>query len=266
MLSLVGFCSLRALFFGNVGLPDSLHRKSGSSSATFSEQELQVVNTFLAFSPNLLLVEPYHGLGNRLRAYASAAALARKSGRHLIVVWIPDVHVNARLGDLFEVKQHTVFDIPVLPTLERLNSDLLVYDYNSRGGKDKVLRDKSRSTIYARSAYILQSETKVYESDIRKELSKLRPVPQIQKRVVENVNKLTTESVIVGVHVRMQSNIQIDVPGIDLLPEGHPAGSSAMGPVKHSRDRCHYTAFIPHIKRILESNMNAKFLVATDDL
>ena len=49
-------------------------------------------HTLGTLPPNVLFVEPYHGLGNRLRAYASAAALAKMSGRALVVVWIPDVH------------------------------------------------------------------------------------------------------------------------------------------------------------------------------
>ena len=60
-----------------------------------------------------------HGLGNRLRAYASAAALAKKSGRHLIIVWIPDMHVDSHFCDLFDMDMHTDFDQPVLPALQR---------------------------------------------------------------------------------------------------------------------------------------------------
>ena len=37
----------------------------------------------------------------RLRAYASGAALAKKSNRKLVVIWNPDVHANYSWTDLF---------------------------------------------------------------------------------------------------------------------------------------------------------------------
>ncbi|GAB0497777.1 hypothetical protein MMPV_009114 [Pyropia vietnamensis] len=51
----------------------------------------------------LLVVHAAYGLGNRLRALGSAAAYAAATGRELVVVWVPDVHLGARLGDLFAV-------------------------------------------------------------------------------------------------------------------------------------------------------------------
>ena len=134
--------------------------------------------------PNVLFVEPYHGLGNRLRAYASAAALAKMSGRALAVVWIPDVHQWARFSDLFQVpKEVVVFDHAVLPALKTVRGRILYYDYNKKGGKDEVLRDRSRAAIYVRSAYVLQSDTKVTEQDIIVELQSLKPAYVVRRRV-----------------------------------------------------------------------------------
>lgn len=219
---------------------------------------------FATLPPNLLVVEPFHGLGNRLRAYASAAALAKKSGRKLVVVWIPDVHVNARLSQLFDTSSILVLEFPVLAALRHVRPDFLYYDYNAQGGKDKVILDKSRKPVYVRSAYILQAETKVSEADMNNALRELKPVSQIMARVSEEQNRLQHRGVFVGVHIRMLSDLDIDVPGISKLPAAHAAGAHSMGPVKLNRDRCHYKEFIPHLEQAVHNNRNVSFLVASD--
>lgn len=212
-----------------------------------------------------LFVEPFHGLGNRLRAYASAAALAKKSGRSLVVVWVPDVHIGANFTDLFQVPSGvTVVHFPILFYLMQNHDNLLVYDYNSKGGKDKILRDRSCSAIYVRSAYVLQSETKVVEADIVEELKALMPVPSVTRRATKGSAHLAGLKNIIGVHIRMQTDIEMDVPGISKLPAYHAAGISSMGPVESYRSRCHYSEFIPRFEEALVANRESVFLVATD--
>ena len=53
-----------------------------------------------------------HGLGNRLRAYSSAKAIADANGYRLILLWGRDVHCNVRFEDLFEPD-------PSVPIVER---------------------------------------------------------------------------------------------------------------------------------------------------
>ena len=43
-----------------------------------------------------------HGLGNRLRAFASVKALADATDRRLAVLWDRDIHLNASWDSLFE--------------------------------------------------------------------------------------------------------------------------------------------------------------------
>lgn len=51
-----------------------------------------------------LVVHVQHGLSNRLRALASAAAVAASLAMPLKVVWLPDHHCAARFSDLFRVR------------------------------------------------------------------------------------------------------------------------------------------------------------------
>jgi hypothetical protein len=57
-----------------------------------------------------LIIEPKNGLGNRLRALASAAVLAEKSNRILCVVWKKDMHFDAFFSDLFDESDILVSD------------------------------------------------------------------------------------------------------------------------------------------------------------
>lgn len=108
-----------------------------------------------------LFVDVQHGLCNRLRVMASAAVLAERTGRDLVVIWRPDHHCEARIGDLLdypgavieddmadlcrrqsavvynymEIEPGAVFEAPILP------------DPEEHAGKD----------VYIRSAYSLNS-------------------------------------------------------------------------------------------------------------
>ena len=73
-----------------------------------------------------LFLDAQHGLCNRLRAMASGAAVARSTGRELVVIWRPDAHCEARLSDLLD------FPWPVVETdfADRLRTEAgLVYNY-----------------------------------------------------------------------------------------------------------------------------------------
>ena len=215
-----------------------------------------------------MIIEPYHGLGNRLRALASASALSLKTGRKLVVVWIPDVHVNARLSDLYDVSSLVVFDTPIISSLRACHPKILEYDYTSQGRKDEKLKDHETVPIYVRSAYVLQSQTRVTEEDLSKQLNKLKPVPIVIDKISRMDSYITrlrgNTSRTVGVHIRMLSNLKLDVPGIENLSSYHSAGINSMGPVQKERSRCNYRAFIPHLESELYNDPKVLFLLASD--
>jgi hypothetical protein len=232
--------------------------------ALYSPEDHRAEKFLLQVPRNFIMIEPYHGLGNRLRAYGSAAALARKTGKTLIVIWIADPHVNATMQDLFDTTNITVVDYPVAPAVSRVFPETLYYDYNTDGRKDEILRDSASLPIYVRSAYVLQSETSVSEADISKELLSLT----LSREVLEHVQILEAKMVkradLIGVHIRMNTDITKDVPGIQNIKKNSPASAAHMGAVKSERGRCHYNGFIPHMEKVLEKNPLASFFVASD--
>lgn len=116
--------------------------------------------------PRLLVIEPMHGLGNRLRALASARALARSTGRILIVVWARDAHCLATWDALLASDElHDVY-VTSVPTRWPLSArdDAAwerwdVIDYMDDSQKDSSLRARSSPNhILVRSAYALHAD------------------------------------------------------------------------------------------------------------
>ena len=263
-LSLIlGLCTLN--LYGVVPrLDTSLASRNGA--VHFSDARTR---NFLETLPrNVLIIEPFHGLGNRLRAFASAAALARKTGRELVVVWLKDHHLNSSFYPLFDTSNLTIVNFPVQHLLSNSLEDVLTYDYNRIGGKDKLVLASSSLPIYVRSAYILQSQPKVSENEITAELNKLAISAQVKDRVQHLRHKLHLEMAgrreMIGVHIRMNGDIFKDVPGIQNVDRHDPAGVARMGPVAKERRRCNYAAFIPHMQRALEEKPDAVFFVSSD--
>jgi len=228
------------------------------------ETDPKALDFLVRLPRNVLIVEPFHGLGNRLRAYACAAALAKKSNRHLVIIWIRDVHVNASMSALFETGNLTVIDFPVSHLLSIVWDDAKVYDYNVWGRKDEVMQDTMPLPIYVRSAYVLQSQTHVEETEISKELNSLMPSEQVQRRVNQMKSLLVEKKNLVGMHIRMMTDIRKDVPGIENYSQENPASAAHMGPVEQERSRCHYEAFMPHMEQCIRENPKVSFFVASD--
>ena len=92
---------------------------------------------------------------------------------------------------------------------------------------------------------------------------------QIKREVQEKISILEekiakNKSNMIGVHVRMNTDITKDVPGIQNIDTHSPASAKHMGPVISERARCNYKAFIPHMERVLEKMPQASFFIASD--
>lgn len=86
-----------------------------------------------------MIVHVMHGLSNRIRAYASARALAEATGRTSIaLVWVPDIHCGARFDDLFDPDSDlTVFhEFDDTRLLER--GDVAIHVVESNGNARRV--------------------------------------------------------------------------------------------------------------------------------
>ena len=227
-----------------------------------SHDELQ--NLLAQKHAKIFAVELFHGTSNRLRAYASAAALARKMERSLVVVWNADVHAQYLFSDLFTNVQGILVEDgrDVLQKLRSSKSGVDIYDYMKPLEKGATVYNTEKH-IYVRSAYVINGASEIKEALINHELQKLRPVKFIQDLVDEKVNWLGTKPFI-GAHIRMLSNLHEDIPGIMELLNSDPSGLDVMNPAVKYREKCHVEYFIPHLYNALQNDTSAVIYVASD--
>ena len=152
-----------------------------------------------------LVVHVQHGLSNRLRGLASAAATAAALHMPLKVIWLPDHHCTARFSQLFRLRnevdnstsldattsrttisrvrvEHVWEDTALLPAVHALTSDKYdIYNYmepEPQAEKDKpIVRDKGKSKewrgIYVKSAYRLQHPSGLDDRKLHVQLQSL---------------------------------------------------------------------------------------------
>ena len=104
---------------------------------------------------NVLIINPQHGLGNRIRAIASAYSIAKANHLTLAIHWIPDDHCNCRLEDIFS---NTNYFGEVLEQISPEDmASFKVYNYmttESNGNKNETI-DLQHNAIYCKSNCIL---------------------------------------------------------------------------------------------------------------
>ena len=100
-----------------------------------------------------LLVETEYGLTNRLRAYGSAKLIADATARQLVVLWVPNAHCYAKMGDMFQIpKSVVVVDDPIIREVAKL-ADMQSYDLMAPGNKMVQVDGRTDKNIYIRSAF-----------------------------------------------------------------------------------------------------------------
>ena len=153
-----------------------------------------------------LVVQVQHGLSNRLRGLASAAAVASALHMPLKVIWLPDHHCAARFSQLFRVRdelhnstatldeslaqtaiarlrlEHVWEDTSLSPAVSALNGDKYdVYNYMEPellAVKDKPIagpegKSKEWRGIYVKSAYRLAHSAGQDDRQLHLQLSSL---------------------------------------------------------------------------------------------
>ena len=199
-----------------------------------------------------IFIDAQHGLGNRMRAIGSAAAIARAAGRELVIVWQPDVHCDCRFTDLYDYDGA----IENRSFIEEFDG-VCVFNYMGieGGEKGKEIKIPKKSDLYIRSAFILNHPASDWDSE-NAFLKSLTPVQE----VVKLVNLVRGERDL-GVHVRMEAG-----KGRDQNPYDQPKNN--WSEEDHSviqlwREKSHYSRFIARINGLLNvRNVSSIYLAA----
>lgn len=104
--------------------------------------------------PSTLTVDCQFGLGNRLRALASAAEIARNTGRQLRIVWELDRHCGCELSDLLDLE---AMGLTVVARRAALAEAPLRYINNTGRAVHRRRSIPSTGSVYVASPYRLRS-------------------------------------------------------------------------------------------------------------
>lgn len=221
-------------------------------------------------SKRAFFIHAQYGLGNRLRALGSAMAIAKATGRVLVLIWEADVHLNCGFPDLF------ANDIVLV---EKLNMNWPPGDANTKdhamrtvdfynfmrfNGKHihnpltELVNPRSGRHVYAKTAYVVRSSftpriistTSKYWKTMRDTL-----VPNAEIMYLVQDPSFTNIKRMVGVHIRSRT-IENDIKGVS---EEFYGNSSRV--TDHWRRVTGLKTFEAKIMRL---NVRYKFFVAAD--
>ena len=230
----------------------------------------KALNSSDEIGPRKLVVEVSHGLGNRLRAYATASALSKRTGRTLELVWPSDVHLKAGFSDLFEGTEVTWHSNSFLECA-RESPAFVVYDYLENPVDLRVRKpvdDRLKKHLYVRTVYRVKGVTDYPLKQVTRALWALKPQPSVLALKKSMEDQLASEtgasiSQSVGVHIRMQSDLGKDVPGVFGLSKQDPKyAGPRMQAVAQSRLKCHVNHFVKTLRE--RTSNDQQYFVAAD--
>jgi hypothetical protein len=200
-----------------------------------------------------LYLDAQHGLGNRLRAYASAAAIARQANREVVLLWTPDHHCDCRFVDLFDA------DILVIESPEEVPRDgVRRYTYmelEPGANKGELIDLDTSQDVLVRSAYALNHPASQW-NDENAELRALRPAAAVRKLV----DSVSVEGCI-GAHVRMEAGQGLDQNSYDSAENW---SRESHDKIHYWRGKSHYSAFMRRIDALFVQRPERRLFLATD--
>jgi Polysaccharide pyruvyl transferase len=192
------------------------------------------------FQKKYLHLRPLNGLGNRLRALASAYVISEAQNRRLKVHWIADIHCNALFEDLFQAPQR----------FEVVNESFPQGVLN-----DTQPFDEGKLHLYIASAKVLLGASWDLQCEFLQTV--LKPTSAILKHVSETKEDVSNR---IGVHIRMGQD-----PKCFAFEDTSYYDEKSQASVTRWRQEAHWTAFEKEIKRILSIDSAATFFVCADN-
>lgn len=199
-----------------------------------------------------LFVDVRHGLGNRLRAMASGAAIAGATGRELVIVWTPDHHCRARLRDLFHWPGGAVVEgATPSPDATFLN----YMEGEPDAAKGAVLQLTGGRDAWVRTAHVINHPASHWMAENRA-LRDLSPAAGVQ-----HLLRQMPASFDIGLHVRMQGAAGHRVASHDRVENWT---AEAHEQIVHWRGQSHHDRFIARLEQRLKTAPDSRFFLAAD--
>lgn len=205
-----------------------------------------------------LYIDVQHGLCNRLRAMASAAAIAARTDRTLVVVWRTDHHCEARIDDLLRFSG-PVIDDDAADLLRARSARVYNYMEVEPGARfqEPILAegDTTAGDVYIRSAYSLTSPhgDDAFEQRFLRGLMPAEPV----RELVSGVRGRSD----VAVHIRMATGAAFDHLSYE-APANWPAHRHQE--LAEWRRKSHADHFIARLDTLLSEGAIKTIFLAAD--
>lgn len=242
-----------------VALDDAAINKLKAARSSLQRQDLceltkiPAAEISAASSEARIYIHAQHGLGNRLRAIASAASIAAAEERILSIIWERDMHCDCEFSDLFEYEGEVLTQMP-----SKFPNAIKQFNYmpNEEGSrKDELITCSPKEDLLVKSAFSLNHPSASYESD-NQFLRSLTPAA----KVAELIQSVEVDNCI-GVHIRMEGASGTQLKSYDSsenwLTKDHEA-------IQYWRDRSHYSHFVEKIKDLLKADDTLGIFLATD--
>jgi len=219
-----------------------------------NDKKTDIKPVSMSVSSRKIYIDAQHGLGNRLRAIASASAIAKRNNMDLVIVWEPDHHCECDFRDLFNYTGLVINS----SFLNFASDNLRTFNYmevekGSFKDEEIVL---SKSDVYLRSAYVFNSKDTSWDEEnlFLKEL-------EVSEEVRELVNSVPVNDSFVGAHVRMEAGKGLDNNTYDCVDnwtlEGHEQ-------IHYWREKSHYKNFIKKIDALRKEGNDFNVFLAAD--
>lgn len=187
----------------------------------------------------MIIIQPSGGLCNRIRAINSAAALAKKKGLPLKVLWLNAPELNCPFESLFQPTAE--FEVINIYSLKSPRKLFLQFSAKQRFNNDDILNNKTDVTLnddfyqsLSDSVYIFTWE-QFYPTE---DYHLFHPTDEIQAKITALTDRFAPH--MVGVHIRRTDNV------------------TAIG--KSGTD-----AFIRAMEAELAADPDVRFFLATDE-
>lgn len=247
---------LRDLLTGAAAAPMLPH-----STLVFNAQTVADLSAVSKTGPTILsrrpklFIDAQHGLGNRLRAMASAGAIAAATGRELVIIWQSDAHCRSHFEDLFE-PSGSVLNQGFHTECAQLGINLINYmEVEPGSAKNAPVDVGAIRDIYLRSAYPFVSPFSTWDSE-NAWLHRLRPNPVVLDLAasVRNENAL-------AMHIRMEGGF-----ADEHLPYESPGNwtEAAHLEIDHWRKRSHFSYFQTRLDQLIAQGHADTVFLASD--
>jgi glycosyltransferase involved in cell wall biosynthesis len=200
-----------------------------------------------------LYIHVQHGLGNRLRALASATVMAEATNRELILIWEPDHHCECEIGDLFNYTGTVINSLNKVDIKSTVQFNYMEIEPGSC--KDGYISLTPGKDVYIKSAYALNNELTSWD----KENAVLRNL-----RVVEAVEKLVRSVSVegrLGVHIRMEGAKGTDHNTYDSSKNW---SAESHRQLNEWRAKSHYSNFMKRIDALIQHQPELHIFLAAD--